>query len=396
MKVPDKNPLDEQNNDINDVTLYRKKKKRAKRLRNLIILLVVLVALVPVWIYRDTIFEPLRGIASRIQTTTTETAGYPISLTGRSDYTFCSMNDSFALLSDTYLYSYNENGGQNFAFQHGYVHPMAVSNSKRVVIYDKGGHDFSLFNKTSEIYKNNIENEVIVSVFLSNSEHTAVVTSGGRYSNVIYIYDGSGRWLYTQRFIDDNVMQVAFSDDNRYIYVTRVTSDNGDIITKLSKYDITGDGTELWTQTVNDCVSMALSLNAGIVTVTGDSEIRTYNAESGEQTGNYSYQGTIENFDTSSAYKAFVFDDYTGDGKKLVLLDEKCEVTASAAVSSDVKRIRVQDNAVTVMTDNDIVQYDTALASVKKTLLTDSYSDFIKVGGSILLMGYDSLDCLQL
>ncbi|MFR4023336.1 MAG: hypothetical protein ACLTZI_10260 [[Eubacterium] siraeum] len=77
-------------------------------------MLVVILALIPVWIYRDTIFEPLRGIASRIQTTTTEAAGYPISLTGRSDYSFCAMNDSFALLSDTYLYSYNENGGQNF------------------------------------------------------------------------------------------------------------------------------------------------------------------------------------------------------------------------------------------------------------------------------------------
>ena len=52
-------------------------------------------------------------------------------------------------------------------------------------------------------------------------------------------------------------MQVAFSDDNRYIYVTRVTSDNGDIVTKLSKYDISGDGTELWTQTISDCVSLA-------------------------------------------------------------------------------------------------------------------------------------------
>ena len=30
MKVPDKNPLEQQNNDINDVTLYRKKKKKAK------------------------------------------------------------------------------------------------------------------------------------------------------------------------------------------------------------------------------------------------------------------------------------------------------------------------------------------------------------------------------
>ena len=48
------------------------------------------------------------------------------------------------------------------------------------------------------------------------------------------------------------------------------------------------------------------------------------------------------------------------------------------------------------MTESDITQYDYSLTSVKKTLLKDSYSDFIKVGGSILLMGYDSLDCIQL
>lgn len=397
MKVPEKNPLEtEKNNDINDVSLYRKKKKKAKRIRNLIILLVVILALIPVWIYRDTIFEPLRGIVSRISTTTAQSEGYPISLTGRNDYSFCPLGDGFSLLSDTYLYSYNENGGQNFALQHGYVHPMTVSNSKRVVIYDKGGHDFSLFNKTSEIFKQNIPDEVIVSVFLGSSEHTAVVTSGGRYSNVIYVYDGSGKWLYTQRFIDDNVMQVAFSDDNRFIYVTRVTSDNGDIVTKLSKYDITGDGTELWTQTISDCVTLSLSVNGGTLTVTGDSEIRTYNTDSGELIGNYSYQGTIENFDALSSKKAFVLDNYTDGGKKLILLDEKCEVTAQAEVSSDVKRIRVVDNSVVIMTESDITQYDYSLVSVKKTLLKDSYSDFIKVGGSILLMGYDSLDCIQL
>lgn len=396
MKVPDKNPLEQQNNDINDVTLYRKKKKKAKLIRNLVILLVIVAAAVPVWIYRDTIFEPLRGIASRIQTTTDETAGYPISLTGRSDYSFCAMNDSFALLSDTYLYSYNENGGQNFALQHGYVHPMAVSNSKRVVIYDKGGHDFSLFNRTSEIYKGNIEDEIIVSVFLSSSEHTAVVTSGGRYSNVIYVYDGSGKWLYTQRFIDDNVMQVAFSEDNRYLYVTRVTSDNGDIVTKLSKYDISGDGTELWSQTVSDCVSLSLGLSGNVLTVTGDSMAATYNADSGELIGNYSYPGTVEDFDTSSSLKVFVFDDYTDDGKKIVLLSDKCEMTASVAVPADVKQIKVSGNNIFVMTESDITRYDSTLEQVKKALLADSYSDFITVGGSILLMGYDAIDSITL
>ena len=33
MKVPEKNPLEtDKNNDINDVSLYRKKKKKAKRI----------------------------------------------------------------------------------------------------------------------------------------------------------------------------------------------------------------------------------------------------------------------------------------------------------------------------------------------------------------------------
>ncbi|MFR2155070.1 MAG: hypothetical protein ACLS48_10820 [[Eubacterium] siraeum] len=153
--------------------LFIEKKKKAKRIRNLIILLVVILALIPVWIYRDTIFEPLRGIASRISTTTAQSEGYPISLTGRNDYSFCPLGDGFSLLSDTYLYSYNENGGQNFALQHGYVHPMTVSNSKRVVIYDKGGHDFSLFNKTSEIFKQNIPDESLYP-FSRQLEHTAV------------------------------------------------------------------------------------------------------------------------------------------------------------------------------------------------------------------------------
>ena len=45
-----------------------------------------------------------------------------------------------------------------------------------------------------------------------------------------------------------------------------------------------------------------------------------------EDIGNYSYQGTIENFDALSSKKAFVLDNYTDGGKKLILLDEKCEV----------------------------------------------------------------------
>lgn len=48
------------------------------------------------------------------------------------------------------------------------------------------------------------------------------------------------------------------------------------------------------------------------------------------------------------------------------------------------------------MTESDITQYNLSLESEKKTLLTDSYSDFITVGGSILLMGYDAVDSISM
>ena len=396
MKVPDKKPLEQQNSDINDVTLYRKKKKRAKLIRNLIILLVIVAAAVPIWIFRDTIFEPLRGIASKIPTTTTDSTGYPIDLSGRSDYSFYSMSDSFALLSDTYLYSYSAEGGQIFALQHGYVNPMAASNAKRIVIYDKGGHDFSLFNKTSRIYNLSIQDEVIVSVFLGSSEHTAVVTTGGRYSNVIYVYDGNGKWQYTQRFIDENIMQAAFSDDNRYLYITRVCSESGNIVTKLSKYDISGEGSEIWSAVIGDCVSMALSVSGDTVTVTGDSEIISYGTESGDQKGNYKYSGTVRCFDTADNMTAFVFDDYTDDGNVLVLLDSKCEAVASITADNGIKSVAVKNGYVTVLTETHIKVYDSQLKAVSDTLLDDSYSDFIYVGNSAVLMGYDKLNSISL
>ena len=61
MKVPDKNPLEQQNNDINDVTLYRKKKKKAKLIRNFIIWLVIVAAASARHCVKDTDYNNRNG-----------------------------------------------------------------------------------------------------------------------------------------------------------------------------------------------------------------------------------------------------------------------------------------------------------------------------------------------
>ncbi len=389
LKVPD---IPNENNDINDVTLYRKKKKRAKRIRNLIIIGIIAIAAVLVYIYRDVIFEPLRGIASKVENTTTSDEGFPVDLPASSDYRFLPLSDSFVLVTDTYLYNYSVSGKQNFALQHGYVNPMAVSNSKRVLIYDKGGHDFALYNKSSEIYKQKIEDEVIVSAFISDNEHVAVVTTGGRYSNVVYVYDGNGKWLYTHKFIDDSVMQAAFSSDNGSLYLSRVKSDNGDIITEIAKYSMSGDGEELWSYRISDCVPIALKASGNTVTVIGDNVLCGLDADTGEEKGKYTYSGDIVAFADLPDTAVIIFDDYSGSSNTVTVFDKSCNVLASAAAPSKVYGLAAESGNVYVLSGRSVSVYDNKLEITQDIQLDDDYSAFVKIGSALFLMGYDTIE----
>lgn len=388
MKVPD---ITDVRSEVNDVALYRKKKKRNKLIRTVVILTLTVVAVILVWCYADVIFEPLRGIASKVTTTTTDKAGYPVDLPASSDYKFLSLSDSFALVTDTYLYAYSSNGAQNFALQHGYTKPCAVSNSKRILIYDRGGHNFALYNKTSEIYKQSIDDEIIVSAFISDNEQAAVVTSGGRYSNIVYVYDGNGKWLYTHRFIDDNIMQAAFSPDNKYIYLTRVRSDKGDIVTELSKYKLGNDGEPVWSYTVNDSVPLKLNVAQSFISLFLDGKVVTVDAEKGKQLGEMNYHGEIEFIDSISDKLVFISDDYSSNGCNLSVLNSSCEVLAQLKLANIPDSVYCYDSGILVLQNRNVSLYDFRLSEISSHTLEDNYSDMVCIGSQVLLLGYSDI-----
>ncbi len=199
-----------------DLTAYRKKRKQKQFYKKLVIASAALIVIVVIAANFSSIIEPLRGIASRIETKTSEDVGFPIKLPGSASYSFDSFGDNFLLLTDTYLYIFGIDGGQNYALRHGYSNPNRCSNTKRILLYDKDYGNFSLYSRSSVIYSADVE-EKIVFASLSSNETAAIVTNSDRYSNIIYIYDGNGEWKYTRKFLDENVMNVEFSGDERYI-----------------------------------------------------------------------------------------------------------------------------------------------------------------------------------
>lgn len=346
-----------------------------------------------IYLNRETLFEPLRGIFSKVTTTTDDDAGFPVNMPSSTDYSFNELGDGFSLLTDTYLYTYNVDGVQNFALQHGYVNSVCDTNSKRVLIYDKGGYDFALYNRTSEIYKRSIENEVIVSAYISQNEYVAVVTSGGQYSNVVYIYNGNGQQIYVHRYLDEKVMQVGFSPDERYFYITLAKSHDGDIATKVVKYQI-GES-QVWSTEIQDSISFDLSVSDNSVMIITDEEITCIDQASGSVTSSYGYKGTLSDYDIGEHHNVFMLES-NSEKSEILVMDKNCSIIADVTVEEKVKDIKVDENGVAILTNNSVILYDVNMVKIADHASEDEYVQFIKNGSALMLMSGNHIDCKKI
>lgn len=375
-----------------DLTEYRKKRKQKRALTKLIIIGLIIAAVLIIAANFSSIIEPLRGIASRIETKTSEDVGFPIKLPGSASYSFDSFGNSFLLLTDTYLYTFNMSGGQNYALRHGYSNPIQCSNSKRILLYDKDYNDFSLYSNTSLMYNQTLE-EKIVFASLGSGGDAAVVTNSDRYSNIIYIYDEDGEWRYTRKLVDENVMNVQFSSEERYIYVSTIGVENGDVYSAVYKYDTTDESEELWSYKRNSSgIPMKMYVKNGRVYMVYDNCTLALNEADGSLIGEMPVSGTIQCCDFSGSCNSFIYLDSSTNKKVLTILDNDMSFLASKVVNPNINRIIEDDNNVYIIESGKIYGYDSNAEVIIEKQLNDDYVSFIKIDNSVLLLGYNSVD----
>lgn len=390
----EKKPQERQN--TYDLVAYRKKRKKKSRIIKLCVLCAVGIAAVIIALNFSAIIEPLRGIASKIETKTSNEIGFPIKLPGSATYSFEEFGDNFMLLTDTYLYAFSQNGGQLYALRHGFTNPVAKSNSKRILIYDKGYSTFSLFSKTSKIYDQTVDERILYGT-VSKDDMTAIVTDSARYTNVIYVYDGSGNWKYMRRFIDENVMQVTFSNDGRYIYVATIGADNGEIYTSIYKYDISSEENELWKQTITGssipCIADTIGGNVAVVF---DDKCVCLSEETGEIAANYGFSGTMLDADISDSQIALLYTEKSTNKTVMTLISSDGTLIAEKAVRTGVDLLKLEQDKTYIIDNREIKGYNASGEEITANELSDEYSDFIVIGNNAYLLGYDTVDNISL
>ena len=336
--------------------------------------------------------EPLRGIASKIETKTSDEVGYPIKLSGSASYYFDSFGENFSLLTDTYLYTYNIDGGQNFAFRHGYSNPIQCTNSKRVLLYDKDYYSFSLFNRTRQLYSETLEDKIVFSS-LGGDDSAAVVTNSDRYSNIIYVYDGQGQWRYTRKYIDENVMNVQFSADERYIYVCVMGVENGEIYTSISKYDITSETDAIWSYKLQrSSLPVKMYVKNGRVCVLYNDYGISLSEPDGSLIGQKEFLGTVQCCDYGGTNLGLIYLDSSNNKKILTVLNSEMTVLATKTVSPNINRIISDGGRIYVVESGVLCGYDSNGEKAAEKQLSEEYSSFIKIGNAVLLLSYNSVD----
>lgn len=376
-----------------NLTQLRKSARNRKNLLRLLAVLICVCLLAAVWINADTIFEPLRGIASKIETRTSTSVGFPVSLPGSAGYSFEKFGENFSLLTDTYLYTYKTTGEQIYALRHGYSNPSQVTTDRRILLYDKASYSFALYNKTSLIYEKTVEDKILFGT-ISDNDMAAIVTNSPRYSNILYVYDSGGNWKYTKKFADENVMNVAFSDDNEHIIVSTISVESGEIVTSFYKYSIKSDETYKWKYSFRGN-SLPCGLYADIhkVICVCDNTAIMLNCSTGELINEYNFGGNLRDYQISSDFTAVYYNDVSTNRNTIVSLDGDLKPVSVVNAGANAQRILLDNDTVYVLDGMQIKIFRTALLNADTALpLTEDYSDFIKIADSVYLLGYDSVN----
>lgn len=373
--------LDERDN----INKYREKVKRRKAVIRLVVFIVIAAAVIIVIINWKKILAPFKDIGSK-----EGEGGFPVTLTGSAGYRMGEMGECFYLLTDTYLYTYNEDGARLSDNQHGFQNPESSSNEKRTLLYDKNGKDVKLYSRNSEVFSKEFE-DTIVFAQIGTDERCAVVTTSSRYSNYLYVLNGEGKQIFRWASPDEKIMQVCFGNGDSSIYVSVVGENGGELNSSILRFDISeGVKSETWRTSIGNSVSYSLeSCSDGIYTVTPSGAF-LLDAPSGGVKASNAYTREIFGIPNTDNLRVTLFFDPVSNGQTAVAYSETLEPSAAASLQNT-DAFDISGGRLYILSGNTLTALDGGLQEIEHYDLDDEYSDVEIIGNYAYLLGYNKV-----
>lgn len=371
--------MDERDN----INKYREKVKRRRSTIKLIVFVVIAAAVVIIVINWKSILAPFKDIGSK-----DGEGGFPVNITGSASYRLGKMGECFCLLTDTYLYTYNEKGAQILNDQHGFQGPVFQANDKRALVYDMGGKDVKLYSRNSQLFSKTFDDTIVFAV-MGTDERSAVVTTSSRYANYMYVLNGEGKQIFRWASPDEKIMQAVFGDDDKSIFVSVVGEMGGTLYSSVLRFELDNNTqSETWRASIGNSVSFSLEkCRDGVYAVT-PSGAYLLNEDTGEQTASNTYSKEISGIPPTDGLRVTLFHDPVSNGVIANAYNKALEPSAAITLEN-VTAFDVADGRLYVLSGSTLTSYDGELKTVKEYKLDDEYSDVKIIDKHAYLLGYN-------
>ncbi|MBP1562722.1 MAG: hypothetical protein J6C38_03300 [Oscillospiraceae bacterium] len=383
--------MDEKNQlkKVSGKTTAAEKKKRKRRTVGLIIFGVIAVALIVVIINWRAIFAPMRDMFLPVGK-----AGFPVNLPGSAAYNMGELGGNFYLLTDTYLYTYTGSGAEIKSVQHGFNRPASSSTDRRVLVYDKNGKDFRVYSKSEEIFAKTMDDAIVFSK-MGSGDRSAVVTTSTRYSNYLYIFTSEGKQQFRWASPEEKIMGICFSDNGQFIYVSVVGEKDGELNCAVLCFDITKEQNELWRASTGSSVSYTLDYSSdGIYTVT-ENGAYLFDRETGEIKAQNSFTKQVTGVCNSKEMRVVLFHDSASNGVTAVVYDENLLPSASLSLG-EADSVDIEGQTLYVLSEDNLSAYDKELIERNSYQLDNDYSNVMIMDGGAFLLGYNTVQRVNL
>lgn len=371
-----------------DVVLLRERRKRKRRLFRMLIILVVVLFGALIYTSREKWFPKLEQIGSQHANLNAETDGeFMLTVSGGVDYHAEFVDNDLFVLCDKYIYIYDMNGELQDSRQHAYSNAIMKTNQNRVLLYSHNGTSFRVDNVKKMLFEENLENSIWFGV-LSDDGRIAIVTGSETYACCLYVYDTTGKLIYTRNCLE-RLIDVSFQDDG--CVCATIGAENGEVVTVL-KYVQFQDSDVQWTsEALATLCWHVYSLKDGGAFVIGDTQTAYY-SNTGNLLNTYVYNGELIDCDFSNGQGAVLLKNESRRQSVLLLFSDSSTTPVTIYFDSICKNLKIQDNTVYLLDAGMIKSYSFAGNELNSFKISDIYEKILKSGKYFYLLGYDRIE----
>lgn len=377
---------------MDDIVEVKKRQKRRKKRIKLLILIAVAAVAGGMYYSREKWLPKLQGIGEKYQTIINDgelaKGNFPIEISGGENYQMYFTDSIIYLMSDAYLYIYNQDGGLTDSRQHAYSNAILKTADGYALIYETGGNKFRLETERKTVYNESVDNDIVFGR-LSEDGYAAIVTCSDKYACKLIIYDDDGGVVYSRECID-RIIDVAFDENSKGAVLSFVDAENGAVVTRSEKISFDSKKSKWKSDNFQTCCIASSSYENGFV-VLGDDKCAYYNND-GKCVADYDYSGDFAGCDVEGGAAAVILNDEERRKYNVMLIKGPKSEPIVIPADNELRCVQVYDDFAYVMTKSSLKAYDFD-GNLRSTVdISDSYTGFRRSDKYIFLMGYDKVD----